>query len=28
VRTPLGFPLLHRMLSEVEQRAPHVDISS
>ena len=28
VRTPLGFPLLHRMLSEVEQRAPHVDVSS
>lgn len=28
VRTPLGFPLLHRMLCEVEQRAPHVDVSS
>lgn len=28
VRTPMGFPLLHRMLSEVEQRAPHVDVSS
>jgi hypothetical protein len=28
VWTPLGFPLLHRMLSEVEQRAPHVDVSS
>jgi hypothetical protein len=28
VRTPLGFPLLHRMLSEVERRAPHVHVSS
>jgi hypothetical protein len=28
VRTPTGFPLLHRMLSEVEQQAPHVHVSS
>lgn len=28
VRTPLAFTLLHRMLTEVEQRAPHVDVSS